>query len=433
MSVKNHREFELDNGLLVALQETPTQTVSGRLRVWHGALNEDPGQEGIAHFLEHTLITGGSHRYDPEESDEIRGMFGSFNATTSLERTVVPVDMLAEDTQLFLEYVSDSVFNPRFDLSKVEEERQRVLRETADRKSSPTFKDRGAYSEAFFGKNSPHTYFVCGDEEVIGSASVHDLQRFHARGYHPNNMDLILVGGLPENIEELVEQNFGKFEPGDGRKIELPRNPQLYGPTVLHTRASDLFNQKNPDQSSAVLGMSLAAPTKADEENYAVHMLVRILGGDANSKLFKSVSQREGLAYSVEAEYEDTNNKGAIYVNAAIHSKRADEAIDTIFEEMSRMRTELVSQDSLERLKRISRYVIAKTFETNSGYANFIEAKLDGVFDLEEHLKKIEAVTPEKVREAAVRYLPQNRAEGKYVLLLRDPLKTWEGISLCVA
>jgi zinc protease len=140
----NYREFRLDNGLFVALQETPTQTVSGRLRVWHGALNEKKGEEGIAHFLEHTLMTGGSQKYDPERADEIRGTFGSFNAFTGLERTFFPVDMLAEDSQLFLEYVSDAAFNPRFVTSRVEEERQRVLRETADAKSNPGFKDSKA-------------------------------------------------------------------------------------------------------------------------------------------------------------------------------------------------------------------------------------------------------------------------------------------------
>ena len=110
----NYREFRLNNGLFVALQETPTQTVSGRLKVWHGSLNEKQGEEGIAHFLEHILMAGGSNKYNPEEADSIRGRFGYFNAYTHLEKTLFSVDMLAEDTQLFLEYISDTVFNPKF-------------------------------------------------------------------------------------------------------------------------------------------------------------------------------------------------------------------------------------------------------------------------------------------------------------------------------
>ncbi len=205
----NYREFRLDNGLFVALQETPTQTVSGWLNVWHGALNEREGEEGIAHFLEHVLMAGGSQKYAPEKAQEIRGAFGGFNAFTSLDRTFFPVDMLTEDTELFLEYISDTIFSPRFDKTRVEEERQRVLRETADEKSSPSFRDERDCSEAFFGKNSPHIYFILGNEPVVASASAENLRDFHGRGYHPNNMDLVLVGALPKNIEGLVKKNFG--------------------------------------------------------------------------------------------------------------------------------------------------------------------------------------------------------------------------------
>lgn len=419
----NYREFRLDNGLFVALQETPTQTVSGRLRVWHGALNEHPGEEGLAHFLEHTLITGGSQKYDPEKADQIRGTFGSFNAYTGLERTFFPVDMLAEDSQLFLEYVSDIAFNPRFEASRVEEERQRVLREIADRKSNPAFKDRKAYGEAFFGENSPHTYFILGSEAVVGSASIDALRGFHERGYHPNNMDLILVGALPTNIEDLVQENFCSFQSGDGKKVEFPRNPQLYGAKILHTHAPELYNHENPEKSSAHLGISLVAPTETDEDSYVVNMLVNILGEGANSRLFTGISQRKGLAYEVSAEYDHINNKGGIYICGSVHSLRVDEAIDAIFEEMAKLRTDLVSQDSLERLKRNYRYKIAKTFETNADHVNAIELRMDTGLTPEYHLERMEAVTPEKIREAAVKYLPQNRTDGKYVLSLRDPLK----------
>jgi len=419
----NYREFKLDNGLFVALQETPTQTISGRLRVWHGALNEYQGEEGLAHFLEHTLMVGGSQKYDPEKADKIRGTFGSFNAFTCLEKTFFPVDMLSEDSQLFFEYISDVAFNPRFEIARVEEERQRVLRETADAKSNPDFKDIKVYGEAFFGKNSPHTYFILGNEAVVSSASVDTLRKFHERGYHSNNMDLILVGALPKNIEELVQQNFSSFQSGDGKKVEFPRNPQLYGATILHTFAPELYNHENPEQSSAQLSISLVAPTETDEDSYPVNMLVNILGGDANSRLFTSVSQRKGLAYGICAQHDNSNNKGGIYISGSVSSVGADEAIDAIFEEMVKLRTDLVSQDSLERLKRISRYNIAKTFETNVGHVNAIELRMDKGLTPEYHLERMEAVTPKEIREAAVKYLPQNRIGGKYVLSLRDPLK----------
>lgn len=420
----NYREFKLENGLFVALQEIPVQTVSGRLRVWHGALNERSGEEGIAHFLEHTLVTCGSQKYNPEQADKIRGNF-AFNACTNLAKTSFLVDMLAEDTASYLKYVSDLVFNPLFDASRVEEERQRVLRELADEKSNPVFKDNRAYHEALWGKNSPHTYHIMGDEPVVNSASIAALSDFHKRGYHPNNMDLILVGALPRNIEALIRENFGSFKPKTCVKVKLPRNPQLHETFILHTCAPELLNRENPGESSAQLSIGLFAPHITDDDYYAATMLTNILGGDSSSRLFTNLSQRKGLAYRINAQHEgcNSNNNGIISIGGSIRSIDADEAIDTIFEEMAKLRRELVSQDNLDRIKKRFQYFFAKTFETNDGIIDAIELKSDLGLTPEGYLSKIAAVTPKDIRAAAVKYLPKNRQDGKYVLGLRDPLK----------
>lgn len=418
-----YREFKLDNGLSVALQETPTQTVSGRLRVWHGALNERKGEEGIAHFLEHTLMTGGSQKYAPQEADEIRGTFGSSNAYTSLDRTFFPVDMLAEDTPLYLQYVSDAAFNPRFDSRRVEEERQRVLRETADYKSNPSFKDSKLAVDALFGEDSPYGYLILGSEKVVGAATVDTLKGFHQRGYHPNNMDLVLVGALPKNIEDLVRENFGQFKPGKGKRFEFPRNPKIQGATILHTYAPEFYNHDDPSQSSAQLSIALFGPTQTDEDCYATDMLVDIFGGSANSRLFTGVSQRKGLAYGIGAKHDRDKNKGLINISGSVQSAKASESVDAVFDEMTKMRTDLVSQAELDGLKRSAKYVIAKTFETNSGHAAAIELKMDKGITPEDFLKQLDKVTPEKVREAARKYFPESRESGDYVLMLRDPLK----------
>jgi predicted Zn-dependent peptidase len=419
----NYREFRLDNGLFVALQETPTQTVAGRLRVWHGALNEKPGEDGLAHFLEHCLMTGGSEKYSPLMAKEIGNTLGTFNAFTGLERTFFPVEMLTEHTPLFLDYISDAVFNPKFDPVCVEREKQRVLRETADEKSNPTFLDRKAYGIAFFGEDSPHIYPILGNESVVGSMSVCSLRNFHERGYSPNNMDLIMVGALPKDIEGLIRQNFAHFKSGCGKRAEFPRNPPLYGAKILHMSASDLLNHEHPEQSSAQLSISMFAPVETDSDAYAVAMMVRILGGDSNSELFSNISQTKGLAYGISALYDRAYNKGGIYIYGDVHAERAEEAIDAAFEEMAKMRTTLVSQARLEMIKKRSIYIIAKTFETNSGHVNAIETKIDEGMTPEDMLKKLDAVTPQDIMDAAIKYLPQNRADGKYVLFLRDPLK----------
>jgi len=420
---RSYREFTLDNGLHVMLQNTPTKTISGRLSVNFGALNEQVGEEGLAHFLEHTLMTGGSSKYSPEETDRVRGSFGSYNAMTGLDRTVFPVDMLSEDLKLYLDFVSDITFNPRLDATRFEEERQRVLRETSDAKSTPGSKDGQAYQNAFFGEGSPHTYFILGDEDVVRSVTPEQMRAFQARGYGAANMDLILVGNLPENIEELIHRNFAGKPAGRNTKFKFPKNPDLKGRTIIHTNAPELYNHDQPQESSAQLSIAIVAPTETADDNYAVRMLTQILGGDGNSRLFQTVSQRKGLAYGMGSQYAHQNNSGGIYIGGNVQSTRADEAIGAIFEEMKGMQENPVSRDELDRLKRNSMYGIAKTFETNEGHVDAIQFKHEKNITPEEHLAKIGAVTPADVQKAAQTYLPKDPETGKYVLMLRDPLK----------
>src|SRR3989344_4341028 len=145
-----YKEYKLINGLVVALQNTPTQTVVTKLRVNYGSSHEKEGEEGLAHFLEHCLVTGGSQKYDPISADKINGSFGYSNAFTNIGRTFFEGQMLAEDLGKWLEYISEHIFRPRFDLERVNSERMRVLREISDSKSSPTHLDSQEYNAVFY-------------------------------------------------------------------------------------------------------------------------------------------------------------------------------------------------------------------------------------------------------------------------------------------
>ena len=420
----DYRELRLDNGLVVALQNTPTSTINGRLRVHHGGLHEREGEEGLAHFLEHTIMMAGGKKFTPKVAKEIMGTFGHINATTSSHETCFPVGMIAEDLELYLDFISDIAFNPRLDSDKVNQEREIVLRETADARSIPTFQDNKDFMDALYGEDSPHAYFVLGKEEVVDKATPHDLREFHQRGYSPNNMDLILVGALPENVDELVIRYFSDKSRGPGQKFNFPINPALKRKTILHRHAPEILNHQHPDQSSAGLSIGFVGPTQDAEDSYATSRLTDILGGDANSRLFKKVREEMGLAYGIGSSYLAGNNMGSVNISGSVQSTRANEAIDAIFTEMEHLKNNLVDKEELDRIKRNHIYGLLKYFESNDGHANGIEIKWDKGLTPELHLKKMNAVTPEMVREAARKYFPENRDDGKYVLLLRDPLKT---------
>lgn len=417
------REYKLDNGLHVALQETPTQTIAGRLLVNYGALHEKYGEEGLAHFLEHGFMSGGTQKYDPEQADKIRGTFGSFNAVTLRDRTAIPVDMLAEDLDLYLDFTSGLTAYPRLDAVRVNEERQRVLREIADRKSSPNFRDDRDMKATLFGDH-PLCYFVLGKEDVIQNTTPDDLRAFHSRGYNATNMILILVGSLHKDVDDLVAKYFGSMPAGVNTKIELPTARPLTEKVELYRPAPELYNFDNPSTSSAALDLKFLVPPEKSEDYAALQILTNVLGCGTTSRLFKGVSQRKGLAYGIGADYDETLNTGVMEVYGKIPSTMQQEAIDAVFEEMNILRSQPVSQEELDRIVRNGRYALGKSLETNEGHVSAIARKIDTGITPEFAMGEWERVTPEKLLEVAQKYLPANRNDGKYVLLVRDPLKT---------
>ena len=115
---------------------------------------------------------------------------------------------------MLLDLLAEQIFYPRFDKLKINEERQRILREISDIKSHPAFDDGIIYKENFYGKNSPYIYFVPGDESLLKTFQLKDFEKFHKSGFLPNIMDIIIVGSLPKNIKQLIEKYFGKAEKG---------------------------------------------------------------------------------------------------------------------------------------------------------------------------------------------------------------------------
>ncbi|MEK6885281.1 MAG: pitrilysin family protein, partial [Nanoarchaeota archaeon] len=418
----NYREFKLDNGLVVALQETPTQTIYGQLSVYYGTVHEKAGEEVLAHFLEHALATG-TEKHSSEEMDEMTSKLGYFNLATSLDETVLIGDMLYDDLETYLEIISSSAFYPRLDEKRIEEERQRVLREMSNHKSQPTYADQEVLKIAVYGKEHPFCLEILGKESVINSATKQDLKNFHSRGYNAANMDLILVGALPRDTESLIAKYFKDKPAGENKKYKFPQKERLEKRIVMHTYAPDLYNKENPEESNAAVDLGIIVPPKTHEDVYNIILLSKILGGGPDSRLFRLISKEKGMAYSINADYNGDNNVGALQMGGRILSKRKEEAINLIFNEFKKLQDYELEKGELEREKKRAQYGLAKIFETNQGHLNAIRAKLEHGITPERFLAGIQSVTSCSLQEAAIKYLPESKDSDNYVLAIRDPLK----------
>ncbi|MDO8460355.1 MAG: pitrilysin family protein [Nanoarchaeota archaeon] len=430
---KDFKLYEFQNGFRLACQITPTNTIFGNLRINHGALHEKEGEEGIAHFLEHMFIEGGTEKYTPKEQANISGKFGYTNAFTSRDRTIIPWGMIPSDLEDYLDMACQMTFCPRLNSTVLEQQREVVLREIARTKCSPDFEDKFKFYWPSLTRDRDHTYFVLGEEEVIRNVTEEKLRNFHRRGYNPNNMILMLSGDLPSDIVNLVAKYFADKKMGESKPFEFAQVPFLDTKTIKYSQAKDLLNKDNYEESNSQLMFGVIVPDESHLDGVGLSVAADILGRSRTNGLKKRIRSDEGIAYEIGSFYHGDRRLGHFGVNGKVHAKRQERAIDIIFEELEKMKQTTFDEDEVLRAKSRVAYKITNGLEKN--FLNFVNVDpvnvgviakmdyaLDGRVPIKEQLTRIEQVTPSTIRRVSNEYLPSNRETDNYVLLVRDPL-----------
>jgi len=417
---KGYEEYTLDNGLVVALQRTPTQTVAGRLKIHYGAFHEEKGEEGLAHFLEHCLVSGGSEKYSPLAADLIRESFGYSNAFTGLDKIGFEAQMLTEDLETWLNYVSDHTLNPLFDAQRVEGEKGRVLREISDAKSRPNYLQRMEFKSAFY-QGHPKGRFTLGAEEIVANAGQDKIRQIHSRGFHPNNMSLVLVGDLPKNIRDIIYANFGNAPQGPKVEKPIPSAIPLSDQVIMHRSRPEMLNRENPSESSAEFLLTCHCPAIKHPDEYAIRVMSDLLGFGTNSLLFRNVGLDKGLAYSINTAYCGDYNFGEWDIHAGVPANRIDEAREAVFEEIKKIKSQKMPRERVDFVKKKVMFNIANTLESNRGQMEVISSKLNTGVTPSKVMAGFAEVTPERVQEVANTHIPD--PDGNYLLYIGDPLK----------
>ena len=403
------QEYRLDNGLSVLLKRTPTKTIAGGIRSNLCPNHERPGEEGYAHLLEHLLI-----------SCYKMPIVGYFNGAAGSGDIWLTGDILAEDVSLFQESFAKRTLEPDFKPSIVEEDKAVVIQEYNEKMSNPSSLYNLEFRTALLGSGAPQNYFILGKEEALRKATPESIKAFHQRGFHPSNMVLVLAGGLPDNIEDIIEDNFGHYPSGFELRFDFPEPRELKEKKIIYKPASHMLNEESPENSSALIMMGFQLPDDTHPDARILRTAIQILGSNENSRLFKLVRQKEGLTYSIYGGYSDDNNSGKCVISSLVHAPRVEGAIDAIYKVLDGMKTDPVPKGEMELWKKQAMYEISKFQESNAAHANIMLAKWTVGYDPDKVLEQINAFTPEDVMECAKKYFPSR--EDPHIVYIRDPL-----------
>lgn len=372
------------------------------------------------------MVFGGSEKYTPEKTDELKNFLIATNAFTTYDHTGFVADIFSEDLPLWLSLESNSVFRPIFRKDKVEEQRGRIIQEIEGNLVSPPCRQVMAFKKAMY-KVSPLRRAISENIETMEKFSIDDLKKYHSEGFCPNNAQLFLVGGIPDNIEKLIEDAFGDLPIGKVSPISYEKEGKLERFETVVDRP-DFYEANKPEKSRALIEIGLLAPDHTHPDFYSINLMIALLGGIPGSRLYKRVSEREGLTYEIQSDYDYKLGQGQITISTDVECHFEDKTVNVIFEEIQKLREEGISYDELERAKRLLRYIIEKNFEMNGnlceriGIIDVLYSREESGVSMKDLLENYSKLTQRDIQKAAEKYLPTSREDGNYVLVVGKPL-----------
>jgi predicted Zn-dependent peptidase len=375
--------------LVHALDER-LRTTSICLGVAYGSRHDPAGHGGLAHMLEHLLMSAPVGEAGPLVQ-YIERLGGSANAETGLERMLFYAQVAAEDADQVVELLLDGVLRPALDTVTLEAERSAVLQELAAAEADPADVVQDAFLNAIFDGH-PLGRPVGGTVPEVTALDLDAVVRGHREQFLAAPMALAVVGPrLPRTLEGMATSRRHTVPP----PVPVPLGPVRTGEPAWPGTFGWV----------AVGGRSrgLAEP---DRHRYTV--LANLMGGSAHSVLYQELRVAAGLAYSFQAWDRGYTESGAWRVLIGVESGNGPKAVEIVLRELSRLAEEGPTPGHLEAALRHTRMSVILDTETPLEHARLLASRAlarPTPWDVEQELSEIAAVSPSDVRSAAAELL----------------------------
>ena len=388
------QQTRLDNGLTILTEEMPhVRSVAVGVWVRRGSRDETEAESGISHFIEHLLFKGTKRRTTRDIAQITDALGGNMDAFTSREFAGYYTKVIDEHLPLAFDIVADLVTDPLFDEVELEKERGVIIEEIKMVEDQPDELVFELFSESFWPKH-PLGRQIAGTIASVSNLSRDKVIDYFKRIYSPQNLVVTAAGHLTHDaIVELSSKHFAGLTNIDG-SIER---------TAPATSADILLRHKRQlEQSHIVIGVP--CPSLVDDDRFVVNVLSTVLGGGMSSRLFQTIREDKGLAYTVSAGINSYVDAGCLSIYAGTSPEQVNDVIDLSMLELRRMKQELVGEEELQRSKDLVKTSIVLGLEsTRQRMSRLAQQEIfyGEVSGIDEIINDIQAVTAEDVHRMA--------------------------------
>ena len=399
----NYNTKTLASGLRVIHLPSASPVVYCGYQIAAGTRDEQPGEEGLAHFCEHMTFKGTGRRNALQIINALERLGGELNAYTNKESTVFYAAIQKEHLRVAVDLLSDMVFHSQYPQAEMDCEVEVICDEIESYNDSPAELIYDEFENILF-EGHPLGHNILGQADRLRTYTSDDLKRFTAQHYSPMKAVFFAYGDIDF---QLLVKLLSRTTNCCSRTPEPPhlRIPELRTPDHL------IVMDKGTHQAHVIIG------TRA----YAVHhprrlvlyLLNNLLGGPSmNARLNLSLRERNGLVYTVESSMVAYGDTGvwAVYFGCDPHDVARCRRL--VRRELDKLMTRPLTRTALAAAKQQLKGQIAIACDNREQFA--LDFGKIFLFDGEErHLdrlfSKIDAITAADVQQVACELFPEER------------------------
>lgn len=383
---------KFNNGLrLVVNQMSSLMSVTMGILVHTGAAVESDKEDGISHFIEHMMFKGTKKRTSFQISDEMDAIGAQMNAFTGKDLTCYYAKSTTGHAREAFDILADLFLESTFPDDETEREKGVIIEEINMNEDTPDDLCLDILSRAFFGERG-YGRNILGTRENVSGFTRADVDAYMDRHYVPDNIVISMAGNIDIALaEEMVTEYFAGPERKSCKRDGVP----------VSLKGQSLYKTKDIEQVH--IGIAYPSVKRYDKLYDATQIMNTIFGGGVSSRLFQTVREKLGLAYTVYSFNSTYAETGSLCIYAGVNAKKYTQSAEAIYGCIKDIKSKGISQEEFLRGKEqlISSSIFSQE-STSSQMLIFGKELLygDKIYNFEDRVNRINAVTLDDVLEA---------------------------------
>ena len=365
-----------------------------------GSRHETPPESGMTHFLEHVVFKGTRQRDALRIALAIESVGGHLDAFTGREVTCFNARVLEEHLDLAVDVLADLALHPRLDPDDVEKEKGVIVEEIHNYEDTPDDRVHDLFAEVVW-RGHPLGNRILGSVDSVNAFTREAIAGYHTRHYTAPNLLVSVAGRFDwDRVLALVQSRFGSA--ADGQREPTPR-VATDGRGVVH-HVEDLAQQ--------YLCIGGAGLPHEHPDRYTLVLLSNLLGGGMSSRLFQSVREREGLAYSVYTYADSYEDTGIFCASMSVQPAQGMRAVQLTLQEFDRAADEEIPKEELLSVKeQIKGNLLLGLESTTNQMSRLARSEIySGRYvPVEELIASVDRIAAQDVRRVAREFLSRDR------------------------